>query len=99
MLLFKKIYFDAIRDGSKTTTLRFWRHRRVKPGSVHTVPHLGKIKIDTVEIVELDDLSENDARRDGFESLQALREAIAEMYPADQRQGRNLYKVQFTFIQ
>ena len=43
MLFFKKRFFEAIESGTKTTTLRCWSHRRVKPGSVHTVPWLGRL--------------------------------------------------------
>lgn len=98
MLLFKKCFFEAIRNGRKTTTLRYWSSRRVRPGSVHTVPRLGRLAIESVEPVELADLSDADARTDGFDSAGELRDALAEMYTPEQRAGRTLYCVRFRFI-
>ncbi len=96
MLMMKKEFFDAIRGGAKRTTLRYWRHRRVRVGSVHAVRGLGAVRIDAVETVKWDDLTEADARADGFESLDALHEALAAMYPPDRRDGQHLFLVRFT---
>ena len=106
MLLMKKEFFDAIRRGDKTTTVRLWRHRRVRPGAVHTVPGLGKVRIEDVQTVALAELTESDAAADGFASLADLRAALARMYPeaeldapagAADADGRKLYLVHFTF--
>ena len=97
-MMMKKEFFDAIRSGAKRTTLRYWHHRRVRAGSVHTVRGLGAVRIDAVEPVEWDDLIEANARADGFESLAALHEALAGMYPPDQRDGRQLFLIRFTPI-
>lgn len=97
MLLFKKRYFEGIRRGEKTTTLRYWRHRRARPGSVHTVPGLGKIAIHDVRVVDWADLTDADAQADGYESLDALRDALEEMYPSTSRNGRELYLVRFRY--
>ncbi len=98
MLFLKKEYFDAVRAGTKTTTLRFWRHRRVRPGSVHWVRGLGQLYIESVRLVELDELTDADAGRDGFENLSALRLAMDEHYPPEQRAGRQLYLVEFRYL-
>jgi len=98
MLLMKKMFFDAIRTGRKTTTLRFWHYARVKPGSVHAVPGLGRVAIDDVRTVQLADLTAVDARADGFDSLRALRKALSDLYPVSQRQGRSLFRVTFRFL-
>ncbi len=37
MLLMKKVYFDAIRSGAKTITLRYRQARRAWPGSMHRI--------------------------------------------------------------
>ena len=44
MLLMKKIFFDAIRCGEKTTTLRYWQRQHINPGSVQFVRGLGKLR-------------------------------------------------------
>ena len=86
-------------DGAKTTTLRYWRRRRVRPGSLHAVPHLGRIRVESVEQVRLADLTEQHARADGFQTLGDLQEALATIYGQDpMTDGRQLYLVRFTFL-
>lgn len=98
MLLFKKVFHDAIIAGTKTTTLRYWRYQRVKPGSIHTVPRLGRVRIESVQRVEMADLTADHARDDGFESLADLHAALAEMYgPNPETSGRQLFLVHFTY--
>ena len=98
MLLMKKMFFDAIRRGQKTTTLRYWHSPRAKPGSVHTVPGLGRLAINDIRAVRPADLTDDDARADGFDSLRALRKALNELYPVSKRQGRTLYRVTFRYV-
>lgn len=99
MLLMKKKYFDAIRAGTKTTTLRYWQCCRIKAGSVHAVPGLGRVFVESVQVVNDTDLTDADAQADGFQSLRQLRRALAEIYSPLQRRQRKLYKVAFTFGQ
>jgi uncharacterized protein YqfB (UPF0267 family) len=98
MLLMKKRFFGDIRAGLKMTTLRYWRCCRVRPGSVQTVPGLGKVRIEAVKPVEMRRLADEDARADGFASVQALRRALSELYPRSARKGRKLYLVRFTYL-
>jgi len=94
----KKTFFEAIRAGRKTTTLRFWRHRRVRPGSTHNIRGLGRIRIDAVEETQADGLTDADAVADGLAGLAALRETLETLYPPPQRDGRRLYLVRFTYL-
>ena len=98
MLLMKRIYFDAIRRGEKTTTLRYWRWAHVRRDRVQQIRGLGGLRIDEVSVVDLGDLTDAHAHADGFEDLAALGEALDAMYPAEKRQGRQLYLVRFTFL-
>ncbi|MFW6062427.1 MAG: ASCH domain-containing protein [Planctomycetota bacterium] len=93
----KKIYFDAIRSGRKTTTLRFWKRRRVRPGSVHTVPGLGRVRVEDVDVIDPTELTDADAEADGFSDAVLLQRALDEHYPPEQRPGRKLYRVRFRF--
>jgi len=79
MLLMKKIFFDAIRSGEKTTTLRYWGRQYVNPGSVEFVRGLGKLRIDGVRKVNFNQLTDNDAQRDGFETLRDLNITLDEI--------------------
>lgn len=98
MLFMRKAYFDAIRRGEKTATLRYWRWPRVRPDTVHTIRGLGRVHVDDVTIVRPAELTEAHARAEGFESLAALGEALETIYPPAKRQGRDLYLVRFTFM-
>ncbi len=98
MLLMKKIFYDAIREGTKTTTLRFWKRRMVRPGSEHRIRGLGRVRIDEVRPVDLSELTEADAKADGLAGLEALRIALDEMYPPQHRDGRTLYLVRFRYL-
>jgi len=98
MLLMKKTYFDAIRTGRKTTTLRYWPRPMVRAGAEHRVPGLGRVRILAVEPVARAKLRLVDARADGFPSLAALRAALARLYPPGRRIGRTLYLVRFAFL-
>jgi hypothetical protein len=98
MLLMRKCYFDAIRTGRKTTTLRYWLAARVKAGSVHRVPGLGRLHVRGVEAVDPTSLRLEDAQADGFPDLPSLREALERLYPPSARKGRRLYLVRFSFV-
>ena len=98
MLLMKKRFFEAIRAGRKTTTLRYWQRPIVRAGGVRTVPGLGKVRIDSVEAIAPDRLTDADARADGFDGVEAMLAALREIYPPQTRAKRTLYKVGFTYL-
>ena len=98
MLLMKRQFFEMIRAGQKTTTLRYWKTCRVKPLSTHTVPGLGKIHIQDAQAVDHQKLTEQDALADGFENLAALHKALETMYDAQARSERQLFKITFELI-
>lgn len=98
MLFMKKQYFEAIRSGRKTTTLRLWKRPMVRADSIHTVRGLGRVRVLAVREVELDQLTDADARADGFETLADLTRTLHEYYPSDKRLGRTLYHVRFVYL-
>jgi hypothetical protein len=98
MLLFKKKFLEAIRAGEKTQTIRLWKHRRMRVGQRSYIPGAGYILIDSVDAVELDALTHEDAVRDGFESVESLRAEIESLYPQGSTQGRRPYRVRFSLL-
>ncbi len=94
----KKEFYPAIRAGRKTTTLRFWRRPMVQPGRVVGVRGLGRLRIERVRPVRLEDLTDGDAKADGFDDLNDLRRALDALYPPGNRQGRTLYQVHFAYL-
>jgi len=96
MLLFKKKFLDQIRSGEKTQTIRLWNHRRMKSGQRSYVPGVGYIAIESVEPVELSQLTDADALLDGFPTADLLRREIRTLYTAEERKKLTPYKVCFS---
>lgn len=98
MLLFKKKFLPAIRRGEKTQTIRLWKHRRLRGGQRSYIPGAGYIRILAVNQVELETLTDADARLDGFDTAEALREEIGRLYPAGLEAGHQAYRVAFELL-
>jgi hypothetical protein len=95
MLLFKKKFLDAIRAGSKTQTIRLWKHRMMRNGQRSYIPGVGYIQIDRVEQVELDELTDADAVPDGFASADALRVELRDIYGERLAAGYKAFRIAF----
>ena len=98
MLLFKKKFLPAIRSGQKTQTIRLWKYRRMRAGQRSYIPGIGYIRIEAVDEVQLDALTDEDARPDGFETADQLREEIARLYPQQLAAGHQAYRVRFEIM-
>ena len=98
MLLFKKRFLDAIRRGEKTQTIRLWTHRRMKAGQRSYIPGAGPIRVLAVEEVALEQLTDADARPDGFDSADQLREEIARLYPDQKAGAHRAFRVVFELV-
>jgi hypothetical protein len=77
----------GIADGSVTVAFRRWDRPRMRPGSTQRTV-AGVVRIDTVEEVDPETLTEDDARRAGVPSLAQLRRLI------DRRDGAHVYRMQ-----
>jgi len=95
VLLFKKKFLAAIRAGEKTQTVRLWPFRRMKAGQRSYIPGAGYIRVTAVDEVPLDELTEEDARLDGFETLAALLTELSSLYPPDVTAGHRPYRIRF----
>ncbi len=95
MLLFKKKFLDAIRSGEKTQTIRLWKHRQMRTGQRSYIPGIGPIRINAVEEVELEKLTDDDARPDGFTTADLLRAEIHQLYADKIAAGYRAYRVCF----
>lgn len=98
MLLFKKKFLEAIRQGTKTQTIRLWKFRMMRAGQRSYIPGAGYIRIELVEQVALDDLTEEDAVRDGFATLAALRAEIESIYSPTVGDGRKPFRIRFALL-
>ena len=98
MLLFKKKFLPAIREGEKTQTIRLWKHRRMKTGQRSYIPGVGYIRVTVVETVELEELTDEDARPDGFETAELLLAEIERLYPEQLAEGHQAYRICFEVL-
>ena len=96
MLLFKKKFIEQIKSGEKTQTIRLWKYCRMKPGQRSYTTGVGYIRIDSIERVELEQLTDADAIPDGFPTADALREELCALYGADALKRLRLYIVRFS---
>ena len=96
MLLFKKKFLDPIRSGAKCQTVRVWPKRRLKPGQAEFVPGLGRIRVTAFDPVRPVDLSEEDARLDGFESRDALLAELRALY-GDRLDSLPCFRIRFAY--
>jgi len=98
MLLFKKKFIPAINAGTKTQTIRLWKHRKMKAGQQSYTPGVGYLRITAVDEVTLDTLTDEDAKLDGFDTLAALCHELKDIYGDQLSQGWQLFRVRFEVL-
>jgi len=98
MLLFKKRFLEAIRSGTKTQTIRLWKHCRMRSGQRSYIPGIGYISVESVETVQLDKLTDKDAHPDGFETAGALRAELERLYADELAAGHQAYRIRFRVL-
>jgi hypothetical protein len=77
----------GIADGSVTLAFRRWDRPRMRPGSTQRTG-AGVVRIDSVDEIDPETLTEDDAVRAGVRSLAQLRRLI------DRRDGAHVYRMQ-----
>lgn len=95
MLLFKKRFLEAIRRGEKTQTIRLWKRRFMRAGQRSYIPGVGRIRIQSVDEVCLEELTDADAIPDGFATAEQLRAEIAQLYGDPLPSGYRAYRIVF----
>ncbi|MGL6196152.1 MAG: ASCH domain-containing protein [Thermoguttaceae bacterium] len=98
MLLFKKKFISLILKGQKTQTIRLWKHCRFKSGQRSYTPGVGYIRVESIEQVTLESLTDDDAILDGFETASALKEEIQSIYGEKIEAGYKPFKVRFSIL-
>ena len=67
----------------------------MRTGQRSYIPGVGYIRLTAVEEVDLTQLTDADARPDGFETADQLRAEIAQLYPSQLAEGYRAYRVVF----
>lgn len=80
----------GIADGSVTLAFRRWDAPRMRPGSTQRTG-AGVVRIDTVDQIDPETITEDDAARAGVGSLAQLRRLI------DRREGAHVYRMVVSF--
>src|SRR5688572_9982353 len=86
-MLFRQRFLDGIRDGSITLAFRRWRRPSVRTGGT-LLTAVGQLGITSVARVAIDEISNAEARRAGYDSRETL---LAEL---DQRTAGDVYRVE-----
>lgn len=70
----------------------------MRPGQRSYIPGAGYIRVTAVDEVQLDALSDEDARPDGFETAELLRAELARLYPQQLAAGHRAYRIVFHLL-
>lgn len=95
-LFFKRDLQQAIREGRKVTTIRRWDRPLLAVGQQAFSPGLGWLLVEAVEVVELESLSDDHARADGFETKVLLVQALREFYPYCHQDQKQWFLIRFS---
>ncbi|MGE0321698.1 MAG: ASCH domain-containing protein [Polyangiaceae bacterium] len=79
MLLFKKEFWDGLKDGSITLTFRRWQKARVKPGGRYRCHPIGVLEVDDIRLISVKEITPKDAQAAGFSSRAALIDYLGEL--------------------
>jgi len=96
MILLKKKFLDLVRCGEKCQTIRLWPKRRLRPGQREYIPGLGRIRITAFQRVTPADLTDEDARLDGFASREALLAELRSLY-GGRLDGAPCFRIRFSY--
>ena len=70
----------------------------MKAGQRSYIPGVGYIRVTGVDKVDLESLTDEDARPDGFETADDLRAELADLYPKQLAEGHAAYRVMFRIL-
>ena len=98
LFVFKKEYKPLIISGQKTQTIRIWKRCWLREGQIVNSPHLGKLRIESIKELKLSDLTQKDARLDGFESKAQMLDAIRKIYKDSHTGDARCYRVRFKYL-
>jgi hypothetical protein len=82
---------EGVRDGSITCSVRIWQHPHVKPGGRYRMGE-GEIEVDSIQALELADITPKLARESGFAGVVDL------LKTAKHGPGTNVYLVRFHYL-
>lgn len=94
MLLFQKRFHEGLSSGAITLTFRRWDKPHVKAGGRYRCHPIGVLEVDRVERVRASDITEDDARRAGFETQKDLLAYLKEAKGSPMRGSTPLFRIE-----
>ncbi len=90
-MVFAKELREGVRRGRIRCSVRIWMRPHVKAGGKYQMDD-GHIVVDSIEPIELDDVTDDLARESGFANVDAL------LATAKHGKGENVYLVRFHYL-
>ena len=90
-MLFWQRMWPGLKDGSITLTFRRWKRPQVVAGRPYRVG-VGRIRVDSVEVVDPEAIPDSEARKAGFDDAVELRASLVGDGALD------VYRVAFEFL-
>ncbi len=89
-MLFTKRLHEPIQNGEVTCSVRIWKRPRVKLGNSYVLGN-GRVIVDKLYQIELDDITPSLARKSGFSGVADL------LKVAKHGTGENVYLIEFHY--
>ncbi len=89
-MLFTKRLHEPIQNGEVTCSIRIWKRPRVKLGNSYVLGN-GRVIVDKLYQIELDDITPSLARKSGFSGVADL------LKVAKHGTGENVYLIEFHY--
>ena len=89
-MLFTKRLHEPIENGEVTCSVRIWKRPRVKLGNSYVLGN-GRVIVDKLYQIELDDITPSLARKSGFSGVADL------LKVAKHGAGENVYLIEFHY--
>ena len=83
-MLLKQETLSGIESGSITVAFRRWRRPTVKAGGT-LLTSIGQLAVETVEVVNLEEITEKEAAAAGFSSLASLQSKLLQRAESSMR--------------
>ena len=90
-MVFKKELREGVRRGRIRLSIRIWTHPHVKVGGRYPMDE-GSIVVDSIEPIELEDITYDLARESGFASVEDL------LAIARHGRGDHIYLIRFHYL-
>ena len=90
-MVFTKRLREGIRRGRIRCSIRIWLRPHVKAGGRYAMDE-GEIEVESIESIDLADITRDLARESGFESVDDL------LAVARHGKGRNVYLIRFHYL-